>query len=204
MRSSAFGSTAIGVACGLPSAAGRRRAPPGCCPATRSRRASFLPNVSRFTASSLASIPSVLAARAGARAVRPPPARGHVYTNNDDTDVSSWMLRMAWPSSRATDSTTIFLHAAFSAVERNRVGHDQPVDRRLLDALDRRARQHAVHRARRARARRRSPSSACAAFCIVPAVSMMSSWMMQVAPLHVADHVHHLRRAHRPARAACR
>ena len=37
--------------------------------------------------------------------------------------------------------------------------------------------------------------SAWAAFTIVPAVSMMSSWMMQVRPLDVADHVHHFRRA---------
>ena len=37
--------------------------------------------------------------------------------------------------------------------------------------------------------------SAVAAFVIVPAVSMMSSWMMQVRPVDVADHVHHFRRA---------
>src|SRR5262249_19547957 len=34
------------------------------------------------------------------------------YTNNEETDVSSWMLLMACPSSRATESTTIFSHAA--------------------------------------------------------------------------------------------
>src|SRR5262245_19299358 len=34
------------------------------------------------------------------------------YTNNEETDVSSWMLLIACPSSRATDSTTILSHAA--------------------------------------------------------------------------------------------
>ncbi len=30
------------------------------------------------------------------------------YTNKELTDVSSWMLRMAWPRSRATDRQMIF------------------------------------------------------------------------------------------------
>jgi hypothetical protein len=56
-------------------------------------------------------------------------------------------IPIACPSSRATDSTTILLHCCASATA-DRVGHDQLIQRRLLDALDRRARQHAVHRAR--------------------------------------------------------
>ena len=59
------------------------------------------------------------------------------------------MLRIAWPSSRATESCLIFLqHLRPLRVERDRVGDDHLIDRRRLEPLDRRARQHAVHRAR--------------------------------------------------------
>ena len=58
------------------------------------------------------------------------------------------MLRIACPSRRATDSSTIFPHFSRFSGQRDRVGDDQPLERRLLDPLDRRARQHAVHRAR--------------------------------------------------------
>src|SRR6187549_3752345 len=73
----------------------------GIFPAARRRRASFLPLVVRLTASRLDSITDLSSGfglptpftelRTGHRAVRP---SGH-QTNSDETEVSSWMLRIA-------------------------------------------------------------------------------------------------------------
>ena len=101
---------------------------------------------------------------------------------------------MAWPSSRATESTTIFLHRRPASLERHRIGDDQLIERRLLDAIDGRARQHAVHRAREhalgagvlERLRR-----------LLDRAGGVDDVVLQDAraAAHVADDVHHLGRA---------
>ena len=71
--------------------------------------------------------------------------------------------------------------AAPSPRERDRVGHDHLVERGILDPLDRRPRQHAVHRAREHALGPGRPSAPWPP-SIVPAVSMMSSCRMPVRP----------------------
>ena len=72
-----------------------------------------------------------------------------------------------------------------------------------LDAIDRR--RPTARRAPRRRCTRSAPLvlQRLRRLLIVPAVSMMSSCMMQVRPFDVADHVHHLGRAVSSC-AACR
>ena len=92
------------------------------------------------------------------------------------------MLLIAWPRSRATESTRILPQLARSGV----IGivfvtiSSSSADRSMRPIAGPDSTPCTAQPSTRA-----APSSfsACAAFSIVPAVSMMSSWMMQVRPL---------------------
>src|SRR5262249_44117087 len=95
-------------------------------------------------------------------------------TNSDETDVSSWMLLIACPSRRATESTLIFLHVArspFSGIVLVTISWS------IGDASSRSTAGPERTPCTAHASTRSAPlaSSADAAFVIVPAVSMMSS-----------------------------
>ena len=127
------------------------------------------------------------------RALRPPartrrPVR---YTKSELTLSSLWMRRIASPSSSATETTSSFGHSAASGPQRDRVGHDELAQRRLDDALDRRAREHRVRHHREhlagARVRERARRLGERARRVDHVVDDDAG-----AALHLADDVHHL------------
>src|SRR5947199_388964 len=125
MRSTSFGLTETGTLSGsaLPVRAPYTTA--GICPATRRRRASFFPRLSRFFASTVAAISTLPVLR-----------RDRVLFVNSS-------FRLSQRPRHREDNDLLALLAR--AVQRDRVGHDQLIQRRVLDALGRRDREHAVH-----------------------------------------------------------
>src|SRR5688500_17348262 len=112
MRSSVFGSTAITAASVL-----SPYTTAGIFPAARTRRASFLPRVSRFVASSTASINPLHEQRRDRRLLVNTPYRLPEQARHRQ----GGDLRRRETIGRLWD----------------RVGHDQLLDRRRLDAFDR-------------------------------------------------------------------
>src|SRR5258705_7009368 len=174
MRSTSFGSTATGTPSGAwPSL----RAPyttAGIWPPTRRRRASFLPLPSRFFASSVASISPLYEQRRD----------GGLFVNAANRLSQE-------PRDREHHDLLALLRVR---AERNRIGHDQLVERRVLDAVNRRSRQHAVHGARERPLRPRRLQRARALLNRARGVDDVVLEDADAA-LHVADDVHHLPRA---------
>src|SRR6187399_1628112 len=161
MRSTSFGSTATGTASAVVPPDFAPYTTPGIRPATRRRRASFFPLVSRFNASSVAYTayvlagpalrgPAYLLAGAEAPAYFTAGSKGTRPTSHEQrrdrrllVDVPDGLAQE--PRHRQHFNLPALLRGA---TQRHRVGDDQVIERRLLDPLDRRPRQHSMHRAR--------------------------------------------------------
>src|SRR5262245_40949025 len=149
--SSARGSTAMAVASRALVSPVAPYITAGTSPAARVLRASFLPHVSRAVASSVASIFILLRCwnwELGTRSWRfPAPSSQTLHKQTRDRRLLVNRLDglAEEPRHREHDDLAACLTGRR---ERNRIGDDQLVDRRVLNPLDRLARQHAVHRTR--------------------------------------------------------
>src|SRR5262245_14455895 len=104
-------------------------------PATRRRRASFLPRVSRLTASSVASID-----------LFPYSSDERVSSDEQRRNRGLFMDAPDGLAEQARHREALDLLALLPlAVERNGIGDHELLERRRFDALDRRSRQHAMH-----------------------------------------------------------
>ena len=98
------------------------------------------------------------------------------------TDASSWMLRMALPSSSAMESTTIFSQRRFSAPSGMESVTISLRERALLDPLDGVAGEHGVRRGGQHLARARVLEGLRPPWPGCPPVSTMSSTISAVRP----------------------